>query len=243
MSAWTAKRFWKDVNVIEQDGGFAIQLDTRAVKTPAKAALTVPTRAMAEAIAKEWDAVTEKVDPNVMPFTRSANAAIDKVAMQFDEVAKLLAAYGGSDLLCYRAETPDALVQRQNDGWDPLLDWAHETYGARLKATVGIMPIEQDETALSVLTAPLFEATPFELAALHDLIAMSGSFVLALCVTQRRLSPQQAWDLSRIDEDWQIEQWGADEDAAQVVEIKRTAFLHAAKFHEMAKTDHCGKID
>lgn len=243
MSAWTAKRFWKDVDVVEQEGGFAIQLDGRPVKTPAKSALTVPTRAMAEAIAEEWRSVDKTVDPNVMPFTRSANSAIDKVAVQFDEVAKMLAAYGGSDLLCYRAESPEELVQRQSENWDPLLDWAQETYGARLKTTVGVMPVAQDETTLSVLTAPLFEATPYELAALHDLIAMSGSLVLALCVTQRRLTPRQAWDVSRIDEDWQIEQWGADDDAAQVVEIKKTAFLHAANFYEMADTGPFRQID
>ncbi|MGJ8610943.1 MAG: ATP12 family chaperone protein [Octadecabacter sp.] len=242
MSAWTAKRFWKDVSVVEQDGGFAVQLDERAVKTPAKAPLTVPTRAMADAIAEEWRAVDKAVNPNVMPFTRSANAAIDKVAVQFDEVANLLAAYGGSDLLCYRAEGPDALVQRQCDAWDQLLDWAQDTYGVRLAVTTGIMPVAQDETMLNVLTAPLFKATPFELVAFHDLIAMSGSLVLALCVTQRRLVPQSAWDLSRIDEDWQIEKWGADDDAAQVIEIKRSAFLHAARFYEMSDTARQGRI-
>lgn len=234
MSSWVAKRFWSDVNVVEQDGGFAVQLDTRPVKTPAKAALVVPTRDMGDAVAQEWRAVVEKIDPNVMPFTRSANAAIDKVTVQFNDVADMLAQYGGSDLLCYRAERPAGLVQRQTDGWDPLLDWAHETYGARLISTIGIMPVAQDESVLITLSAPLFNATPFELAAFHDLIAMSGSLVLALAVTQRRLSPEMAWSLSRIDETWQAEQWGSDDDAEQVAEIKRTAFLHAANFHQMA---------
>jgi chaperone required for assembly of F1-ATPase len=234
MSNWVAKRFWTDVNVIEVDGGFAVQLDTRPVKTPAKAALVVPTRAMANVVADEWRLVVEKIDPNVMPFTRSANAAIDKVAVQFFDVATMLAAYGGSDLLCYRAENPAGLVQRQLDGWDPLLDWAQDTFGARLVSTVGIMPIDQSEPDLAALSAPLFAATNFELAAFHDLIAMSGSLILALGVTRRHLSPAYAWALSRIDETWQAERWGADDDAVQVAEIKRTAFLHAAKFHEMA---------
>ncbi|MCW1951226.1 MAG: ATPase [Octadecabacter sp.] len=243
MSSWAAKRFWTDVNVIEQDGGFAVQLDTRPVKTPAKAPLVVPSRDMGEAIAEEWRAVVEKIDPNVMPFTRSANAAIDKVAIQFNEVAAMLAAYGGSDLLCYRADSPEKLVARQSEGWDPLLDWAHETFGGRLVHTQGIMPVEQDETALATLTAPLFSASPFELAAFHDLIAMSGSLVLALAVTQRRLSAPDAWELSRIDETWQAEQWGVDDDAAQVAEIKRTAFMHAARFYQMASSGNHGKID
>ncbi|SMX39609.1 ATP12 family chaperone protein [Octadecabacter ascidiaceicola] len=234
MSEWVAKRFWTDVNVVEQDGGFAVQLDTRAVKTPAKAPLVVPSRDMGDAIAAEWRAVDEKIDPNVMPFTRSANAAIDKVSVQFEEVATMLAAYGGSDLLCYRADSPAELVERQIEMWDPLLDWAHEAFGARLISTKGVMPVTQDETALNAISSPLFAATSFELAALHDLVAMSGSLVLALTVTQRRLSASDAWELSRLDENWQAEQWGVDDDDAQVAEIKQNAFMHAARFHQMA---------
>ncbi len=240
MSNWVAKRFWTDVNVVEQEDGFAIQLDTRPVKTPAKAQLVVPSHEMGEAVAEEWRAVVEEIDPSVMPFTRSANAAIDKVSVQFNEVAEMLAAYGGSDLLCYRAESPQKLVARQAAGWDPLLDWADKTYGGRLVPTQGIMPITQNETALDALTSPLFSASPYELAALHDLIAMSGSLVIALAVTQRRLTASDAWELSRIDEIWQEEQWGVDDDATQVAEIKRTAFFHAAVFYQMANTGGCG---
>lgn len=234
MSAWAAKRFWTDVSVVEDGAGFSIRLDARAVKTPAKVPMIVPSRAMAQAIADEWALVDGQIDPTAMPFTRSANAAIDKVATQFVEVADMLAAYGGSDLLCYRADSPQGLVTRQTEGWDPLLDWAHETYGARLVTTAGVMPVTQAETALSALKKPLYDATEFEMAALHDLIAMSGSLVLAFGVTQRRLTPAQAWDLSRIDEVWQAEQWGEDEDAAQTAEIKRLAFNHAADFYFMA---------
>ena len=110
MSDWVAKRFWTEVNVIELERGFAVQLDDRLVMTPAKAALIVPTRAMADAVAREWKLVIDKINPHIMPVTRSANAAIDKVALQFNEVAVMLAAYGGSDLLCYRAENPENLV-------------------------------------------------------------------------------------------------------------------------------------
>ncbi|MCF2905647.1 ATPase [Octadecabacter sp. CECT 8868] len=234
MSEWAAKRFWTDVSVVEDGDGFGIRLDGRSVKTPAKSALIVPSREMAEAVAAEWDVVDEKIDPEVMPFTRSANAAIDKVSVQFDAVAEMLAAYGGSDLLCYRADTPTELVDRQRAGWDPLLAWAEDTFGARLVPTEGIMPIEQDSQAISAVRAPLFAATAFELTALHDLIALSGSLVLGLAVTQRQLSAQAAWDLSRVDENWQIEQWGEDEDARQAVEIKRSAFFHAEKFYRMA---------
>lgn len=235
MTAWAAKRFWTDVTVVDEDGGFAVRLDARAVKTPSKAALNVPTRELADAIAIEWRAVDGPVDPNIMPFTRSANAAIDKVATQFNDVAAMLGAYGGSDLLCYRAERPVELILRQADGWDPLLDWADEMLGARLIPTVGIMPIDQSPAALKSIAAPLFAATPFELTALHDLIALSGSLVLGLCVTRRRLSPDDAWNLSRIDENWQAEQWGEDADATQAAEIKRVAFAHAAKLYQMVQ--------
>lgn len=235
MNAWAAKRFWSDVNVIDEDGGFAIHLDARPVKTPAKAALIVPSRDMAQAIAAEWNRVDGKVDPRIMPFTRSANASIDKVATQFDDVANMLAGYGGSDLLCYRADNPAELVDRQAQGWDPMLEWTREIYGADLITTVGIMPVTQDSSATTKLAKPLFDATEFELAAFHDLIAMSGSLVLALGVTQRRLTAEQAWALSRIDETWQSEQWGIDDDALQTAEIKRQAFNHAADFYFMAK--------
>lgn len=235
MSDWAAKRFWTEVNVVPAEGGFAVQLDGRPVKTPAKAPLVVPTQTMGQAVAEEWRAVEEKIDPNVMPYTRSANAAIDKVRVQFDDVAEMLAAYGGSDLLCYRATHPDPLIERQARGWDPLLDWADETFGARLRPTAGVMPIEQDAAALRALAAPLYDATPFELTALHDLIALSGSLVMGLAVAHGRLSVEDGWALSRIDEDWQIEQWGEDEDAMQAAAVKEAAFHHAHLFYKMSK--------
>lgn len=235
MNDWVAKRFWTEVTVVAEEGGFAPRLDGRAVKTPAKAPLVVPSEPLAQAIAQEWRAVEGKINPGTMPYTASANAAIDKVAVQFEEVASMLAAYGGSDLLCYRADGPEGLLERHQAGWDPMLDWAEATFGARLITTVGIMPIAQSQDALKAIAAPLFAATPFELTALHDLIALSGSLVLALGVTSGRLTAQTAWSLSRIDEDWQAEQWGLDEDAVQTAEIKRSAFAHAAKFYEMVQ--------
>lgn len=234
MNAWVAKRFWTDVAVVDEADGFAIHLDGRPVKTPAKAPLVVPSADMAEEIAKEWRAVDEKIDPEIMPFTRSANAAIDKVSVQFGEVADMLAAYGASDLLCYRAATPEGLVERQAAAWDPVLDWAYDTYGARLETTAGLMPVDQNEAAVLALSKPLSDSTPFQLTALHDLIALSGSLVLALKVTQGNLSPKDAWSLSRIDENWQAEQWGLDEEAEQLAQVKYLAFEHAAVFFRMA---------
>lgn len=235
MSTWTAKKFWSDVTVMPAHDGFSVELDGRSVKTPAKAALIVPTEEMGQAIAQEWRDVEEVVDPNVMPFTRSANAAIDKVTPQFNDVVEMLAAYGGSDLLCYRATHPDALIARQAATWDPILDWADDFFGARLIPTAGLMPVDQNPTALSALKKPLVDATSFELTALHDLIALSGSLVLGLAVAKGHLSAAEAWPISRLDELWQAEQWGEDEDAVATAEIKEKAFEHAAIFHEMSK--------
>ena len=240
MSEWAAKRFWTDATVVTSDAGFAVQLDGRAVKTPAKAPLVVPSQAIAEAIAAEWQAVEEKIDPSVMPFTRSANAAIDKVTPQFREVADMLAAYAESDLLCYRAEAPAELAQRQADRWDPILDWAHATFGGRLMPTAGLMPVDQNADAIASLTAPLYQATPFALTAFHDLISLSGSYVLGLTVTQGHFSPEDAWALSRLDEEWQAEQWGRDEEAEEAAEIKRLAFLHAANFYGRLSDERAG---
>lgn len=237
MSDWAVKRFWTDVAVVSDGAGFAVELDGRRVKTPAKATLWLPVQPLAEAVAQEWRAVETSIDPTAMPFTQSANSAIDKVAVQFEAVADMLAAYGASDLLCYRADSPAGLTQRQAEGWDPLLDWADETYGARLVPTAGIMPVDQSQAAVTALAAPLYQATAFELTALHDLIALSGSLVLALAVAQGRLSPDQGWALSRIDEIWQAEQWGEDSEAAAAAATKKRAFAHAAALFQMVKND------
>lgn len=230
MSNWAPKRFWKQAEATETEGGFTVCLDGRMVKTPAKSLLVVPTLGLAQAMAGEWQAQGEKIRPETMPFTRSANSALDKVAVQFDEVAGLIAAYGGSDLLCYRAATPATLAMRQARRWDPLLDWAAEGLGARLVAVEGVMPVEQPVDALSALEARVRALTHFELAAFHDLVAISGSLVLGFAVALGRLSAQEAWLASRIDETWQNEQWGEDEEAAGSEEIRRLGLLHAARF-------------
>ncbi|MEC8794794.1 MAG: ATP12 family chaperone protein, partial [Pseudomonadota bacterium] len=151
MTGWAKKRFWKEATICDQEGGFVVQLDGRLVKTPAKRTLLAPTEACAVAIAQEWQDQPEEIDPSLMPLTRAVNAAIDKVATQFDEVADLTAAYGETDLLCYRATSPAELIARQAEGWDPVLDWAATQFGARLKPTAGIIHIAQDAAALDAL--------------------------------------------------------------------------------------------
>lgn len=235
MAEWAAKRFWKETTVSEGPEGFEVHLDGRSVRTPAKAPLIVPTRALAEMIAAEWDAQEAEIDPNTMPATRGANAAIDKVAVQKAEVADMLADYGDSDLLCYRAEHPKELVAQQQEAWDPLLDWAATHLGATLEPRAGIMHAPQSAQALQILRAKTHDFSSFELAAFHDLVSLSGSLILGFAVTERRLEPEEAWGVSRIDEDFQIAQWGEDEEEAEAAEIKRRSFLQAALFYQSAK--------
>ena len=231
MAGWAPKRFWTAANVAPVAGGFTVTLDGRAVKTPAKAPLVLPSEGLARLVAADWDAQTDVVAPETMPVTRTANSAIDKVAVNFTEVAEMLAEYGGTDLLCYRAAAPQALVDRQAAGWDPLLEWARLRYDAPLQVTVGVMFIAQPPASLAALRAAVFAQTPFQLAALHDLIAISGSLVLGLAVAEGRLSAEEAFSLSRIDEQWQIDQWGDDEEAAALEARKRQALAEAARFY------------
>ena len=236
MSLLKQKRFWKAAAVVERDGGFGVELDGRAVNTPNKTPLILPTRTMAEAIAVEWDAQVDKIDPLTMPVTRGANSAIDKVAPQLAEVVADLANYGDSDLLCYRAAGPVELVARQAEKWDPILDWAASGFGKRLNVGEGVMHVPQDPDLIANLHAEVASFDHFALAGVHDLIAISGSLILALAVTRRALSAEDAWELSRLDEHWQVEQWGDDEEASAHEALKRTAFLNAARFYEMALT-------
>ncbi|MGA0965100.1 MAG: ATP12 family chaperone protein, partial [Paracoccaceae bacterium] len=210
MTEWKLKRFWTEASVSEAEGGYAVLLDGRGVKTPAKTSLVVPTVELARAIADEWDAQEGTIDPTSMPFTRSANAAIDKVTHQFDEVVNLLAEYGETDLLCYRADSPIELTQRQAQAWDPLLGWAKDTLGADLSPAKGVMFVEQPARSLNHLKTVLLDQSAFQLTATYDLISISGSLILGLAVCKGKISAQEAWDLSRIDEIWQIEQWGED---------------------------------
>lgn len=233
MSEWKARRFWKEALPAPEGDGFTVLLDGRKVKTPAKAPLIVPNEALAHEIAAEWEAQDKQIDPMSMPFTRSANAAIDKVAVQHAEVADMLAGYGDSDLLCYRAADPAGLVARQAAGWDPVLAWARDQEGIDLQIVSGIMHRPQPEPALARIGAITHELTVFELTAFHDLVSLSGSFLLALAVIRGQGSAEEIWALSRIDETWQEEQWGMDEEAAEAAALKRAGFLHAARFHAL----------
>jgi chaperone required for assembly of F1-ATPase len=234
MAEWKQKRFWTEARAEPEGDGWAVALDGRRVKTPAKAPLVVPTRALADAIAAEWNAQEGAVNPATMPCTRSANAAIDKVAVQKAEVVDMLAAYGDADLLCYRAEGPQELVDRQAAQWTPPLDWAADTFGARLAPRSGIMHQPQDPAALSRLHDEVNALSPFQLAGLHDLVALSGSLVLGLAAARDWRPVDELWDLSRLDDLWQEEHWGRDEDAHALAERKRGEFHHAKRFFDFS---------
>lgn len=233
MSAWAAKRFWTTAEAAVVEGGFGVVLDGRPVRTPLKAPMTLPTRAMAEAIAAEWQAQQGLVKPETMPCTRAANAALDKVTAQFDEVVELLAAYGDSDLICYRATHPAALIARQAAAWDPMVDWAARALEAPLRVVSGVVHVPQDPETLARLHARTAALTPFQLTAFHDLVSISGSLILAFAVTRRHLSAEEAWNLSRIDETWQAELWGEDAEASESEGVRRAGLLQAGRFWDL----------
>ncbi|MGL4320277.1 MAG: ATP12 family chaperone protein [Paracoccaceae bacterium] len=230
MSQWSAKRFWTLAQAVETDGGFTVHLDARPVRTPAKAAFILPTLAMAQAAADEWQAQTGKVRPDTMPVTRAANSAIDKVTPLHGAVVAEVAGFGATDLLCYRATFPQALIERQSALWDPLLHWAASALNAPLQITHGVIPIAQPQASIDALTARVAARDPFRLMALHDLVAISGSLLLGLAVTSGQITALAAWDACRIDENWQSEQWGEDEEAAVLAELRKAAFLQADRF-------------
>ena len=232
--SWTPKRFWKAATARQTDAGFTVHLDARPVKTPAKRPLIVPTLTMAQAIALEWDAQHGVIKPQTMPVTRAANSALDKVAPQFDTVVEIIAAYGGTDLLCYRAPKPPELIDLQNANWDPLLHWAETDLNAPLLAVPGVMHIAQAPASLHRLRAGVAALTPFQLAAFHDLVALSGSLILAFALIKARLNAAEAWTISRIDESYQISLWGSDAEAAALTETRRQAFHQAMTFWHLS---------
>lgn len=234
MSEWKTRRFWNDSTVEETQGGYGVLLDGRSVRTPGRAALTVPTRAMADAIAAEWAAQGEEINPLSMPATRAANSAIEKIAPQRAAVIDALAEYGATDLICYRAEKPRELVARQVEAWDPLIDWARVALGAELTLATGVMFHAQPAAALAALRAPLETASAFELAGLHDLIMLSGSLVIGL-KARGEADPSALWAASRVDETYQADEWGYDEEAVAYAVDKEAGFRAAHRFYLLAQ--------
>jgi chaperone required for assembly of F1-ATPase len=227
------KRFYKQVGVVDRDGAFSIELDGRAVKTPAKGPFAVPFRALADAVAAEWEAQDPEIDPETMLLTKLANTALDRVAPRRDVIIGEISAFGASDLLCYRAEHPEGLVSRQAEGWDPMLSWLENEAGARLEATSGIIFKAQSDDALEKLRAYVATLSDFQLSGLHQIVTLSGSLVLGLAVTAGHLDSEKAHELAHIDEIWQTEQWGTDEEAERRLETRKEALVAAAQYLEL----------
>jgi chaperone required for assembly of F1-ATPase len=220
------KRFWKEVTV--EDGGIA--LDGRPVRTPGRAPLTLPTPQLAEAVAQEWRDVGETIDPRAMPLTGLANAAIDRIAADRETFAASLAAYGESDLLYYRAELPEPLVERQQAAWDPLLDWARGRYDVHFETATGVMHKAQPEATVARLSEAVHALDPFRLAGLSPVVTVSGSLVAALALIEGAADAQTVWTAAQIDEAWQEEMWGEDDLATKARDAHRADFDAGARF-------------
>lgn len=229
------KRFWENAAAVASGDGFAIELDGRRVKTPARADLLVPTTVLAEAIAAEWNECGEIVDPRAMPLTGLANAAIDRVSVDKDGFAAGIARYGESDLTCYRAEGPDLLVARQSEAWDGLLGWARRRYDVDFACVSGVMHVPQPEETVRKLVHAVAALDAFRLAALSQLVTIGGSLVAGLAVVDEMMPAEGAWEAVSLDDRWQMEHWGADAEAQAALDARRRDFMAAARFLDLLR--------
>jgi chaperone required for assembly of F1-ATPase len=209
------RRFYDKAEVAEAAHKFAVLLDEKPVRTPARRSLAAPTRALAEAIAAEWQAQKDVVDPAKMPLTRLSNSIIDGVAQTPKAVADEIAQYLASDLVFYRAEGPQGLVERQTRLWDPIVDWAREALGARFVLAQGVIFVQQPDEAVAAAREAIPQNDPWHLGALASITTLTGSALLALALAAGRLSVDEAWAAAHVDEDWNMEFWGRDEHVLQ----------------------------
>lgn len=221
------KRFWKDVT-LDDDGG--VLLDGRPVRTPGRAPLVLPTPALAEAVADEWRTVGETLDPRAMPLTGLANAAIDRIAADPAPYVADIARYAETDLTCYRADSPPALVERQRAAWDPLLDWARRRYDVHFETTAGVMHIDQPQATLERLAEAVAARDPFAVTALNVIVSVTGTLVGALALAEGAIDAETLWQAAEVDEIWQAEHWGEDELATRTRDAKRASYDAATRF-------------
>jgi chaperone required for assembly of F1-ATPase len=208
------KRFYEKVQVAPKPEGFAIELDGRPVKTPARRVLAAPTRALAQAMADEWQAQCEVVNPAHMPLTRLANTIIDGVADAPERVAAEIEKYLASDLLFYRADAPEGLEARQANAWDPIVAWARDELDASFVLARGVTFVQQPDHAIAAARA-VIPSDPWRLGALHAITTLTGSALIALMLAHGRISADRAWSAAHVDEDWNVALWGDDELAMQ----------------------------
>ena len=230
------KRFYKTASVAPIDGGFAVHLDGKPVRTPGKALLALPTEAAAVLVAGEFAEQGETINPVTMPVMRLVNTTIDGVANDPQAVLEDILRFASSDLLCYRADAPQGLVERQNEQWDPVIDWARTTLGARFNLAEGIIHVEQPRETIAVLGSHLNQrAEPLRLAAIHLMTSLTGSALLALAVDFGELDAETAWAAGHVDEDWQIEHWGQDAEAVARRAARKRDMMAAVSLLEALK--------
>ncbi len=229
------KRFYTEVSTRQGEEGFEILLDGRPVRTPAKAKLAVPQAALAEALAAEWAAQGTEIDPSTMPLTRLVNVALDGVANERAAVAEEIVRYMGTDLLLYRAEGPDSLVARQAAQWDPVLDWLHQSHGARFFLAEGIRHVAQPQDMLDRAAALVPVDDVLALTALSSITALTGSAFLAVAVAQGAIDAETAWAAAHVDEDWNIERWGEDSAATHRRLARKAEMLAAVRLLELSR--------
>jgi len=230
------KRFYKDVaTVTDGEGGWRVTLDGKTMRTPAKGDFIVPAKPLADAIAEEWRAQGEHIQPESMPLTKLVNSAVDGARGREDLVLEDILGHAASDLLFYRADAPDGLVSRQTQYWDPVLAWARQDLCAPFVLGEGVMAIDQPPASLERLRAHVTDLDAFGLTALHVMTTLSGSALLALAVALGRLTPEQAWKAAHVDEDWQIGQWGEDAEAQARRERRWRDFAAAARMLKLLK--------
>jgi chaperone required for assembly of F1-ATPase len=230
------KRFYKDVAVKEEGGRFGPLLDGKPVRTPGKAPLAVVNKPLAEAIADEWRAQGEQIDPSSMPLTKLANSAIDGIAGRAGAVMDEILAHAGADLLCYRASGPQGLLDAQAKHWDPVIAWAKDVLKVPLSLAEGIVHVAQPEGSMAAIKKRLEAFDAFGLGALHVMTSLTGSALLALAVAEKRLAPEAAWEAAHVDEDFQISQWGEDEEAKARRALRKRDFDAAARTLELSES-------
>ena len=229
------KRIYKSVIVTEGDDGYSVSLDGKQVYSPGRRLLALPNLALAQAVAAEWNAQIETVDPRKMPMMSLATTAIDRVGPQRDHVIKTIASYAESDMVCYRAEEPPMLVQRQSEAWQPLLDWCAEQFDARLRIGSGIMPVRQPPEAVEAFRAVISRYEDLPMTALHELTAACGSVVIGLAIAEGRVGAEDGAAAGQLDEAHQIERWGEDEEAmARFANVRRDVLV-AAEFLKLCR--------
>jgi len=229
------KKFYKVVAVRQRDGAFSVCLDERPVRTPAKNLLLLPNAALAEAIADEWRTDADEIDPTAMILTRMANSALDRVSQRRDTVIGEIAGFAETDLVCYRAAHPEALREQQERHWEPLLVWLRQSKDIDLTSTESILPLDQAPDNLDALRNVVASFDDFGLSALHTITSACGSVVLGLSTAYGRIDGITAWELSLIEETYQICEWGEDPEATKRREKLRTDITAAAKFLDLVR--------